>query len=130
MLFGLYWIGSDPVCSKSKSGDVMQLSCTIIYGVYIDDHRGPATHAVMTWSVNGQPIPVDKVTFTENVSPTEITATSTLLVKDNFDATYECETTFSPTAQIVTDVDNTALDYSYTWNFSRESKITVTTLEY
>ena len=62
-----------------QSGDAIQLSCTIVYGAF----RAFPIDAVMTWSVNGQPIPANNATFTINSSPTEITATSTLVVNEN-----------------------------------------------
>ena len=97
---GLFLTGTDPICSSNftqstATGDVIQLSCTIVYGAY----RGDVDiDAVITWSVNGQPIPTNNATFTINSSPTEITATSTLVVDRTSVATYECATTFSKPA--------------------------------
>lgn len=74
-----------------QSGDVIQLCCMLEYG----DFRAVPLDAVITWSVNGQPIPADKAIFSRYSSPTEVTALSTLLINDNYDATYECAATFS-----------------------------------
>ena len=116
-------IGTDPICSKLQSGDAIQLSCTIVYGSY----REHPIDAVMNWTVNGQPIPSDdNVTFTINSSPTEVTASSTLLINNNFDATYECETTFSKPAEgppdelqgLASGLATNAPDYLKTWTIS------------
>jgi len=94
----LHLTGSDPICSSNytqstllKWGDVIQLSCTIVYG----SMRKYPIDAVMTWSVNGQPIPADNAIFTIASSPTEVTARSTLHISKYFGASYECATTFS-----------------------------------
>jgi len=125
----LHPIGTDPICSTSltQSGDVIQLSCTIVYGSY----REHPIDAIMTWSVNGQPIPYDNVTFTINASQTEVTASSTLLVNNNVGGTYECETTFSQPAQgppdglqgFASNLATNAPDYLKTWTISRESNL-------
>lgn len=117
-------IGTDPICSSNftqstavlKSGDVIQLSCTIVYGSY----REYPIDAVMTWSMNGQPIPNNNVDFTVNSTPTEITASSTLVISDNFDAIYECGTTFSqPGNSPPQGFANNAPDYFKTCTISR-----------
>jgi len=126
----LYSTGTDPICSSNftqlttmlKSGDVVQLSCTIIYGAWRGVWPNWPIDAVMTWSMNGQPIPAGNATFTIGSSPTEITASSTLLINENFDATYKCETTFSqPGNSPPPAVANNAPDYYKTCNISRLS---------
>ena len=77
----------------------------------------------MTWTVDGEP--ADNANFSIVNSPTEVTATSTLLISDNFDATYECQTTFSAPsgnipAEYSTSTDESAPDYSKTCTTSRE----------
>src|SRR6218665_2970108 len=114
-----------------QPGDVIQLSCTIVYGsfrgwmtsdyAYEYDIRYEPIDAVMTWSVNGQPIPADNATFTINSSPTEVTASSTLLISNNFDATYKCGTTFSQSSDLGSTFASNAPDYSKTCTISREN---------
>ena len=124
LLFCLHSIGTDPICSSNstqstavlKSGDVIQLSCTIVYGAY----RVYPIDADMTWSVDGQPIPSDDATFTINSSPTEVTASSTILIRENFDAKYECATTFSPPPKGLEGLGTNAPDYFKTCTISRE----------
>lgn len=117
--------GTDPICSSNftqssavlQSGDVIELSCTIIYGGW----RTLPIDAVMTWSVNGQPIPADNAILTINSSPTEITATSTLVVNQNFDSAYmyECGTKFSqPGNNPPPGIANNAPDYFKTCTIS------------
>ena len=129
---GLNSIGTDPVCSSNftqstgmlQSGDAIQLSCTIVYGSIRDD-MGNGIDAVMTWSVNGQPIQTENATFTINTSPTEVTASSTLLISDNVDATYECETTFSQPSEVSPGLATNAPDYLKTCSISRETNFPI-----
>src|SRR6218665_142011 len=125
----VYFIGSDPVCSSNftqstamlESGDVIQLSCTIVYGSFREG-TGPTIDAVMTWSVNGEPIPAANATFKIKSSPTEVTASSTLLVNYNFDGTYECATKFSQLSRDNFDfADTNAPDYFKTCSILRET---------
>jgi len=114
-----------------QPGDVIQLSCTIVYCsfrrwmtsdyAYEYDTSYEPIDAVMTWSVNGQPIPVYNAIFTINSSPTEVTASSTLTISENFDATYECETTFSQLSDSGPSLASNAPDYSKTCTISREN---------
>ena len=123
--FDLHSTGTDPICSSNftqsttmlKSGDVIQLSCTIIYG----STRNWPIDAVMIWSVNGQLIPADNAIFTINSSPTEVTASSILLISDNFDATYECGTTFGQPQDLGPHFASNAPDYFKTCIISSEN---------
>ena len=80
------------------------------------------------WTVNGQPIPADNANLTINASPTEVTASSTLLINDNFDATYECETTFSAPPSGFLGLAYNDLNYSKTCNISRETNLQIKVL--
>jgi len=100
-----------------QPGNAMQLSCKIVYG----STRNRSIDAVMTWSVNGQPIPVGKTTFTLISSPTETTASLTLVINENFDAAYECGTTFSQPLISIQGVASNAPDYFKTCTISREN---------
>src|SRR6218665_1752927 len=102
-----------------QSGDVIQLSCTIVYGAWRS--QSLRIDAIMTWSVNGQLIPNGNATFAVNSSPTEVTASSTLLISDNYDATYECRTTFSHPEGGPSGTATNAPDYSKTCTISRET---------
>jgi len=132
LYFRLNSIGTDPVCSSNftqctstlQSGDAIQLSCTIVYGS-IRDGMGNGIDAVLTWSVNGQPIPAENANFTINSSPTEVTASSTLLISDNYDAAYECETTFSQPSEVSPGVATNAPDYLKTCSISRETSFRI-----
>jgi len=122
-VFGLYLIGTDPICSSNftqssamlQPGDVIQLSCTLVYG----STRSWPIDAVMTWSVNGQPVPAGNAIFSINNSPTEVTATSTLLISENFDSTYECATTFGQPPDLGPTYASNAPDYFKTCTISR-----------
>jgi len=121
-----YSIGTDPICSSNftqtttilQSGDAIQLSCTIVYGAL---RNTESIDAVMTWSINGQQIPADKATFRINSSPTEVTASSTLLINENFDATYKCGTTFSAPPVSDSMLASNAPDYFKTCTILREN---------
>ena len=120
----MYLIGSDPICSTSltESGDGIQLSCTIVYGAW----RDYPIDAIMAWSVNGEPIPAENANFTITSTPTEVTASSTLLIDDNFEAIYECGTTFSPPHDAYDGMASNAPDYSKTCTISCETNLLTT----
>ena len=75
----------------------------------------------MTWFMNGQPIPAGSANFTINPTSTEVTASSILLIRENFDATYECRTTFNAPVVISPVVANNTPDYFKTCTISREN---------
>lgn len=130
----MYVIGSDPICASNftqstallQSGDVVQLSCTIVYGGF----RTQPIDAVMTWSVNGEQISTDNATITLNPTSKEITASLNLLINDNYDATYECETTFSQPPSSSLNAAINAPDYYKKCTISRETNFqTISFLE-